>query len=335
VFSELKGIEVKIPFPRMTYREAMETYGSDKPDVRFGLRFTNVSKLVAESGFRVFSQTVKDGGVVAGFVVPGGAAFSRSQVDQLVEMSKDLGAAGLVPLRWSENGVESAIGKFLGTELMEKIVSSMGGGRGDLVLIVADAWHKAYTILGALRLHLGKKLNLIDDSAFHHLWVTDFPLLEYSEEEKRFVSVHHPFTSPRMDDADLLENQPGKVRARAYDLVLNGNEVAGGSIRIHDADLQKRVFRLLGIGEEEARTKFGFLLGAFRFGAPPHGGIAFGFDRIVMLLAGMKSIRDVIAFPKTATAVSLMDESPSEVGDKQLRELHIRIERRAKDEEKH
>ncbi len=325
MFEEVKGKKIQLPLPRLTYTEAMETYGSDKPDTRFGLTFTRLNDLVKESGFRVFADVVQKGGVVAAFVVPGGAAFTRNQMDNLVDYAKSLGAGGLAYIKVTENGPETAIEKFLGKDLVNAIVTTTAAGRGDLILMVSDTWQKAYTILGTIRLEMGRRLNLIQESEDRMLWVTDFPLLEFSEEENRFVAVHHPFTSPHPDDLGLLETDPGAARARAYDLVLNGNEIAGGSIRIHETGLQSRIFTLLGIGEEEAQRKFGFLLGAFRYGAPPHGGIAFGFDRIAMVLTGMKSIRDVIAFPKTASAVSLMDDSPSEVDDRQLRELHIRV----------
>jgi aspartyl-tRNA synthetase len=325
IFKEFKGIDVPVPFPRLTYREATETYGSDKPDTRFGLRFASVTDLVRDCGFKVFSEVVANGGVVAGFVVPGAGSFTRNQMDNLVDFTKGLGAGGMVYFRWTENGIETAVEKFLGKELVARIAEGMGAVQGDLVLLVSDTWAKAYGILGNLRLEMARRLNLIDEAKFSLLWVTEFPMFEYSEEEKRFVAMHHPFTSPHPDDLERLESEPGNIRARAYDLVLNGSEIAGGSIRIHDAGLQQRVFTMLGIGEAEAREKFGFLLNAFRFGAPPHGGIAFGFDRIAMILTGSRSIRDVIAFPKTASAVSLMDECPSEVEDKQLKELHIRI----------
>ncbi len=325
MFKELKGIDVSLPLPRLTYKQAMEWYGSDKPDTRFDLKVTTLNDLVKDSGFKVFSDVVKKGGVVAGFVVPGGASFTRNQMDNLVDFTKNLGAGGLAYFKWTENGLEAAIEKFLGKELMQKIADAMGAKKGDLMLFASDVWSKAYSILGTLRLEMARRLNLIDESKFNLLWVTEFPLFDWSEEEKRFVSVHHPFTSPHLDDLALLDTDLGKVRARAYDLVLNGTEIAGGSIRIHDSALQQKAFKLLGIEEEEANKKFGFLLNAFKYGAPPHGGIAFGFDRVAMLMTGSKSIRDVIAFPKTASAVSLMDEAPSEVDEKQLRELHIRV----------
>ena len=325
LFKEVKGIDIQLPLPRLTYKEAMETYGSDKPDTRFELRLRSINHLVQDSSFKVFAEVARKGGVVAGFVLPGGAAFIRNQMDNLVDFTKSLGAGGLVYFKWTDQGLETAVEKFLGKDLVETIASAMGARKGDLVLLVSDAWAKTYTILGTLRLELARRLNLIDESKYNLQWVTEFPLFEYSEEEKRYVAVHHPFTAPHPDDVGILDSDPGSVRARAYDLVLNGTEIAGGSIRIHDSALQQHVFRLLGIGEQEAFRKFGFLLNAFKYGAPPHGGIAFGFDRIVMLFAGMKSIRDVIAFPKTASAISLMDEAPSEVDDRQLKELHIRV----------
>lgn len=325
IFKELKGIEIQLPLPRLTYKQAMETYGSDKPDTRFEMKITTLNEVVQGSGFKVFAESVAKGGVVAGIVVPGGASFTRNQMDNLVDYTKSIGGAGLAYIKWTENGLESAIGKFLGDELMKKIAGAMGAKQGDLLLFQSDTWQKAYSVLGTLRLEMARRLKLIDESKWNLLWVTEFPMLEYSDEEKRYVAMHHPFTSPMLEDAHLLDSTPDKARARAYDMVLNGNELGGGSIRIHDAALQSKVFGLLGIGKEEAEKRFGFLLNAFKYGAPPHGGIAFGLDRIAMLLTGSKSIRDVIAFPKTASAVSLMDDAPSEVEEKQLRELHIRV----------
>ncbi len=325
LFKEMKGIEIARPVQRLTYREAMERYGTDKPDTRFGLEITDVSARVAGSGFRVFDEVVKKQGVVAGFAAPGCASYTRSQLDGLTDMAKQLGAGGLVWMRKTPEGVESPIEKFVGKERLQAIAADMKASPGDLVLLISDSWQKTCTILGTLRLEMARRLNLIDESKFSLLWVTDFPMFEYDAQEKRYVAMHHPFTSPNPDDLPLLEKDPGTVRARAYDLVLNGNEIAGGSIRIHDRALQTKVFGLLGIGEAEAKKKFGFLLDAFRYGAPPHGGIAFGLDRICMLFSGEKSIRDVIAFPKTTSAMSLMDDSPSEVDPQQLKELHITI----------
>ncbi|MBX2991707.1 MAG: aspartate--tRNA ligase [Bacteroidetes bacterium] len=325
IFKDLKGIEIPLPLPRLTYKQAMEMYGSDKPDTRFEMKITTLNGLVEGSGFKVFADNVAKGGTVAGLVVPGAASFTRNQMDNLVDYAKSLGIGGLAYMKWTEKGLESAIEKFLGKELMEKIAVHMGAKEGDLLLFVSDTWLKTYSTLGTLRLDMAKRLNMIDEGKWTLLWVTEFPMFEFSEEEQRYVAMHHPFTSPMLEDADLLDTAPDKARSRAYDMVLNGNELGGGSIRIHDSSLQSKVFSLLGIGKDDAEKRFGFLLNAFKYGAPPHGGIAFGLDRIVMILTGSKSLRDVIAFPKTASAMSLMDEAPSEVDEKQLRELHIRV----------
>ncbi len=324
-FKEIRGIDVTLPFPRMTYREAMETYGSDKPDTRFGLALTDVSRIVGGSGFKVFSDTVKQGGVVAGLVAPGCASYTRNQLDILTDFSKNLGAGGLVWIRHAESGLETPVEKFVGKETLRSIADAMKASAGDLMLLISGPWEKAFGILGALRLEMARRLNLIDEKKNTLLWVNEFPMFEYDKAEGRHVAIHHPFTSPNPEDAHLLDEAPLRARARAYDLVLNGSEIAGGSIRIHDRELQSKVFGLLGIDGDQAKKKFGFMLDAFRYGAPPHGGIAFGFDRICMLLTGEKSIRDVIAFPKTTSATSLMDDSPSDVDPRQLRELHIRI----------
>ncbi|MBI5473987.1 MAG: aspartate--tRNA ligase [Ignavibacteriae bacterium] len=325
IFRELKGIEIQLPLRRLTYKNAMEHYGSDKPDTRFDMKIVTLNELVQGSGFKVFADNVAKGGVVAGIVVPGAASFTRNQMDNLVDYTKSLGVGGLAYMKWTEKGLESAIEKFLGKELMEKIAAAMGAKKGDLMLFVSDRWTKTYATLGTLRLDMARRLTLIDESKWDLLWVTEFPMFEFSEEEQRYVAMHHPFTSPLLEDVELLDSAPEKARSRAYDMVLNGNELGGGSIRIHDSSLQSRIFGLLGIEKVEAEERFGFLLNAFKYGAPPHGGLAFGLDRIVMLLTGSKSLRDVIAFPKTASAMSLMDEAPSEVEDKQLRELHIRV----------
>ncbi len=303
----------------------MESYGSDKPDTRFEMNIITLNDVVRDSGFKVFADNVGKGGVVAGIAVPGAASFTRNQMDNLVDYAKSLGVGGLAYIKWTEKGIESALEKFLGKEMMERIAAAMGAKQGDLMLFVSDKWTKTYATLGTLRLDMAKRLNLIDERKWDLLWVTEFPMFEFSEEEKRYVAMHHPFTSPILDDVQLLDSAPDKARSRAYDMVLNGNELGGGSIRIHDSELQSKIFGLLGIEKEEAEKRFGFLLNAFKYGAPPHGGLAFGLDRIAMLLTGSKSLRDVIAFPKTASAVSLMDEAPSDVEEKQLRELHIRI----------
>ncbi len=325
LFKELKGTDIPLPLPRLTYKEAMEKYGSDKPDTRFELVLQSINSLVEGCNFRVFADIIAKGGVVGALVVPGGAVFTRNQMDNLVDFAKSLGVGGLAYIKWTESGLETAIEKYLGKPLVEKIAANTGAKKGDLILFVSDTWSRTYTTLGTLRLEMAKRLNLIDDKKQALLWVTEFPMFEWSEEEKRWMAMHHPFTSPHPDDVAVLSEKPGSARARAYDLVLNGTEIAGGSIRIHDTSLQSQVFELIGIGAEEAQERFGYLLNAFRFGAPPHGGIALGFDRIAMLLSGSKSIRDVIAFPKTASAISLMDDAPSTVDEKQLRDLHIRI----------
>ena len=326
LFKEIVQHDVTLPFPRMTYKEAMERFGSDKPDTRFAMELNDCSDLVAESEFRVFRDAVAKGGVVAGFAVAGMSHYTRNQLDGLTDFAKSLGAGGLISLKVLEGKLESSIDKFVSAEEKQRIAERLGAKTGDLCLLISGPWQKAYTILGALRLEMARRLNLVDGKKWNFLWVVDFPLLEYSEEERRHVAVHHPFTSPKPEDVPLLDSEPLKARARAYDLVLNGNEIAGGSIRIFDSDLQSKVFELLGIGAEEAKQKFGFLLDAFRYGAPPHGGIAFGFDRIVMLMTREESIRDVMAFPKTTSGMSLMDESPSSVTQEQLSELHIRIQ---------
>ncbi|MBI4428597.1 MAG: aspartate--tRNA ligase [Ignavibacteriales bacterium] len=325
VFDKVMGTKITAPFPRMSYREAMETYGSDKPNTGFGLKIKDCSSVVATSSFRVFSDAVKKGGVVAGICIPGLVNYTRNQLDGLTDYVKSIGAGGLVYMKMHVEKIENSVEKFVSADESAKIAAAVGAQAGDLVLIISGAWQKALTILGSLRLEMANRLKLVTESSWNFLWVLDFPLLEFSEEEKRFVSVHHPFTSPKEEDVSLIEKDPSKVRARAYDLVLNGTEIAGGSIRIHHKELQSKVFSLLGIADEEAKKKFGFLLEAFKYGAPPHGGIAYGFDRLVMMMAGEDSIRDVIAFPKTSSAMSLMDDSPSEVAKKQLDELHIRI----------
>ncbi|RCK72198.1 MAG: Aspartyl-tRNA synthetase [Ignavibacteriae bacterium] len=327
MFMEIKGIQLQTPFKILTYKDAIEKYGSDKPDLRFDLSIKKLNELLTGVEFKVFSDVIKKGGVVSGLVAPNCANYSRSQIDNITEFVKKLGAAGLVWIKYTDKGIDSPISKFVSREILESIVNRMDARFGDLILIVADDYLKAHNILGALRIEIANRQNLIDANRYELLWVVDFPLLEYSPEESRYIAVHHPFTSPKLEDLELLDTKPEKVRARAYDLVLNGNEIAGGSIRIFNRELQNKMFSLLGISESEAQKKFGFLLDAFKYGAPPHGGIAFGFDRIVMLLTGQKSIRDVIAFPKTTSAMSLMDDSPSEVDEAQLRELHIKIEK--------
>jgi aspartyl-tRNA synthetase len=326
LFQKIWKRDLQLPIPRFTFDEAMEKYGSDKPDLRFGLELITLNNLIMNSEFKVFKDAVEDDGIVSGLVAPGCADYSRNQIDNLTAFVKNYGARGLVWMKVKKDGLDSPVAKFLSDFEKQNIVKTMNANVGDLILILAGNRRKTLTQLGALRLEMAKRLELINsDTEPRLLWVTDFPLLEWDEETTRFYAMHHPFTSPRIEDIDLLESEPGKVRARAYDLVLNGHEIAGGSIRIHNPELQATMFRTLGISKEEAETKFGFLMNAFKFGAPPHGGIAFGYDRMVMIFAGETSIRDTIAFPKTTSALSLMDESPSEVSEEQLKELHIKI----------
>jgi aspartyl-tRNA synthetase len=325
LLKEVLGVEMTTPLDRLTYREAMEHYGTDKPDRRFGLELITVSDIVRSSGFKVFSDTVLSGGAVAGFSVPGGASYTRNQLDNLVGLSKTLGAKGLVYIKVLDSGFESPVQKFLSQEEMAAISRAVGAQSGDLIILIADSWKQCYSVLGDLRLEFGKRLSLIDTTKIDLHWVYEFPLFEWHEEDKRYYAMHHPFTSPHPDDIEKLKESVEGVRARAYDLVMNGNEIAGGSIRIHKPELQRFVFDKLGISSKEAEEKFGFLINAFRYGAPPHGGIAFGFDRLVMLFTGQKSIRDVIAFPKTSSGLSLMDGCPSPVAEEQLRELHLRL----------
>jgi aspartyl-tRNA synthetase len=330
VYRDTMGQEIETPFPRLSFQESLERYGTDKPDMRFGLQIQTVTDLLQATEFKVFNDTIAANGVIAGLAIPGGGSFSRSQLDDLGRIAKHLGAKGVLAHKVQDNMLQGGSAKFLSGEQQEKLIEKFAASNGDLILLVADQAETAYKTLGALRLNFGRQLNLISESENKLVWVVDFPLFEYDDEEQRFMAMHHPFTSPKESDIPLLESDPAAVRARAYDLVLNGTEIAGGSIRIHRPELQQKVFKLLGMGKEEAKERFGFLLEAFDYGAPPHGGIAFGFDRLVMLLAGCKSIRDVMAFPKTASALSLMDGAPGAVDGWQLKELGLKIV--AKDE---
>jgi aspartyl-tRNA synthetase len=333
VWRDLKGVELKTPFRRMPYDEAMTRYGSDKPDLRFGLEIVNLNDAFAGCPFRVFSQTIESGGALVGIRVPGEGERGRAWLDKMDKdiARKRLGAAGLVFFRIGKDGeiISSVREEVLPTEYVKKAIEACGAQNGDLIFLLAGANPKVYEQMGQLRLVLGQELNLIPtDETWEFLWVTDFPLVERDPEgkEDRWYAMHHPFTSPKIEDIPLMKTDPGKIRARAYDLVLNGTELGGGSIRIHNRDVQSMMFELLGIDPEEAQARFGFLLDAFRFGAPPHGGIALGLDRMVMLLTGAASLREVIAFPKTASAQELMVLSPDVVDNHQLEDLHIRIQ---------
>ena len=325
IFRETLGIELETPFKRLPYDEVIRRYGVDKPDLRFEMEIETVTDLLGNTEFKVFRAAAEKGGNIAGLRIPDGAAFSRSQLDALNALVQPFGAVGTLPLKVEASGLKGPGARFLDESTQNALVGRFGAEAGDLILLIADSDEVLYRSLGALRLHFGQTLGLIDQSAYKLLWVVDFPLLEFDPEQGRYVAMHHPFTSPKEEDFDRMENDPAKIKARAYDLVLNGNEIAGGSIRIHRRDIQMKMFKLLGISPAEAEQKFGFLLQAFEYGAPPHGGIAFGFDRLVMILAGEKSIRDVIPFPKTTSAISLMDGAPSEVDPAQLEELGIRV----------
>lgn len=321
----LKRMEIPTPFPRMSYAEAMARYGNDKPDIRFGLELRDLTNLFRATDIKVFSDVIAKGGAIRGILISN-CTFSRKEIDDLNPLAQGFGAKGLAWFRITDEGWQSPLAKFVSDDRKTEIEAALGFKKGDLLLMVADQEKVVCDVLSRLRLYLGDKLGMIPKDEFRFLWVTDFPLLEYDDEAKRYVAMHHPFTSPREEDVALLETTPGNIRARAYDLVLNGMELGGGSIRNHRLDVQQQVFTCLGIGEAEAQEKFGFLLEALSYGAPPHGGIAFGLDRMAMLFAGADSLRDVIAFPKTAKAVCLMTQAPSPVESKQLRELSIKVD---------
>lgn len=325
LFEKTIGVKVELPFPRITYREAMERYGSDKPDLRFGMELVDLSEAVKDSSFKVFSATVARGGKVKAINVKGCAGWSRKELSRWEEEARNLGAKGLAWIACRDEGLKGPVAKFLSDAEWERIRELTSCESGDLLLCVADEQPLAEGVLGELRLRLARELDLIDPGLFRFAWITEFPLLEYDEEDGRYYAMHHPFTMPVEEDIPLLDKDPGKTRAQAYDLVLNGYEIGGGSRRIHRREVQEAMFRALGISKEEAREKFGFLLEAFEYGAPPHGGIAFGFDRIVMLLAGRSNLRECIAFPKTASGTCLLTDAPAPVDEDQLKELHIAV----------
>ena len=333
LFKEVLGVEVSLPIQRMTWQEAMDRFGSDKPDIRFGMELTNVTDVVKDCEFVVFKNAIENGGTVRGINAKGQGGMARKKIDKLVDFAKDYGAKGLAYIAIHEDGtVKSSFAKFMTDDEMKALIEAMGGENGDLLLFAADKNKVVWDTLGALRLELARQMELLDKNEYKFLWVTEFPLLEWSEEQNRFTAMHHPFTMPMEEDLQYIDSDPGRVRAKAYDIVLNGNEIGGGSVRIFDQDIQSQMFKVLGFTEEQAQEQFGFLLTAFKYGVPPHAGLAYGLDRLVMLMAKQDSIRDVIAFPKVKDASDLMTEAPGHVDAKQLEELGIAVV--AKEEKK-
>ena len=326
LFKETIGVDVPLPIQRMTWQEAMDRFGSDKPDIRFGMELTNVTDVVKDCEFVVFKGAIENGGTVRGINAKGQGQMPRKKIDALVDFAKGYGAKGLAYVAIGQDGtVKSSFAKFMKEEEMTALIQAMGGENGDLLLFAADKNKVVWDVLGALRLHLAEQMELLNKNEYKFLWVTEFPLLEWSEEEERYTAMHHPFTMPMEEDLQYLESDPGRVRAKAYDIVLNGTEIGGGSVRIHQNDIQERMFEALGFTKEQAYSQFGFLLNAFKYGVPPHAGLAYGLDRLVMLMAKMDSIRDVIAFPKMKDASCLMSEAPNIVDEKQLEELGIAV----------
>ena len=333
LFKEVLDIDVKLPIERITWQEAMDRFGSDKPDMRFGMELHDVSDIVKNCGFSVFTGALEAGGSVRGINAEGQGCMPRKKIDKLVEFAKGYGAKGLAYIAIAEDGTrKSSFAKFMTDEEMDALVAAMDGKAGDLLLFAADKKKLVYDVLGALRLELAKQMNLLDKNEYRFVWVTEFPLLEWSEEENRFTAMHHPFTMPMDEDIPLLDTDPGAVRAKAYDIVLNGNEIGGGSVRIHQDDIQERMFKELGFTPEAAHEQFGFLLDAFKYGVPPHAGLAYGLDRLVMLIAKVDSIRDVIAFPKVKDASCLMTQAPQRVSEAQLNELGLEVEKEETEE---
>ena len=324
IFETTLDVKVETPFKRMSWQDAMDRYGSDKPDLRFGMELKDISEYVKGSDFKVFTSVLENGGQIKVINVEGYANIPRKELDGLVEYVKTYGAKGLAWIQYTEEGIKSPFKKFYSEETFEQIKKAVGAETGDLLLVVGDKPSVVAQALGELRLEMARRRNLIDADKLCFVWIVDFPMFEYVEEDKRYKAMHHPFTSPRDEDVEFLLTAPDKVKAKAYDIVLNGVEIGGGSLRIYNSELQEKVFEAIGLTKDEARAKFGFLMDAFEYGTPPHGGIAFGLDRLVMLMAKRKSIRDVIAFPKTQSAIDPMSHAPSEVDDKQLRELHIK-----------
>jgi aspartyl-tRNA synthetase len=332
LFKEVLNIDIPMPIQRMTWQEAMDRFGSDKPDLRFGMELTDVTKTVEGCDFVVFKNAIESGGSVRGLNVKGQAGMPRKKIDALVDFAKDYGAKGLAYLAVNEDGsYKSSFAKFMTEEELARLTEAMGAQKGDLLLFAADENDVVYDVLGALRVHLGNLLELFDKNEYRFLWVTEFPLLEYSKEEKRYTAKHHPFTMPMEEDLELLDTNPGKVRAKAYDIVLNGTEIGGGSVRIFQNQVQEKMFEVLGFSKEAAYERFGFLLNAFKYGVPPHAGLAYGLDRLVMLMARVDSIRDVIAFPKVKDASCLMTDAPNVVDDSQLEELELEIHKKIKE----
>ena len=324
VFKKINDVNIQLPIPRLTYSEAISSFGTDKPDLRFGLPIKTITSIFDQTEFNAFKTVLEHKGQIACLKVENGQNITRKQIDNLIDDAKRYGAKGLSFFRFTDGEISTGVAKFLTEKEKLALVNELDLTEGDLCLIVADQANSTYEVLGKIRLQLGKSLGLIDDKMVNLIWIVDFPLLEYDNDTKRYMAKHHPFTSPFPEDIAKLESDPDSVRARAYDLVLNGSEIAGGSIRIHKTNMQKKMFKVLGINEKEAEDKFGFLLDALKYGAPPHGGIAFGLDRLVMILTGSNSIRDVIAFPKTSSGISLMDNCPSKVSNEQLKELKIK-----------